>query len=497
MHRAYEHLVIMISSSSVSLLIAAAAIALPANRTALAQRLPLCIITQPVSRPDLDRIEREYLNSFKFQRCTEGLKLVEKILKRAPQDSNAWFIKGLAYHRRAYASDRCYRTSFQAAAEYRQALLCYNTAWRCGYRTAQLYYHRGETRLNLNNPKSALDDLNRSISMDPAKDWVLATRAMAYLQLGDRQRAQSDLMKAISINPTRPANYEKLAALDFELGDMYGAYSAISHAVSMAPMSLSLRNMRARLALLLKKEDIVAQDVAFILAQDPTNATALKLRAALCMKDDQPEQAIADLLFADQINRSISASVEKNAVLSAVDVSNLLAKTRDKYLMRKLKDSAQYSYELGLLEWGLGHWMQASENFEKLLQMTKSRSATEMNSVALCVLALESLGQNDRARVVLVKFRPAAADHSLRAEIVRFLSGDELSAIIDKLADDSDKKTLANFFIGSKLARQGKTEEAEKRLKAVKDKGNSETDEYLLAIMELDRLAHRRHHHVK
>ncbi len=449
---------------------------------------PTKIITQATPNLELDKIETDYLNSRNYERCTQAIKILDKILARNQQDGHAHFIKGLAYHRRAYSLLSRYKSAFRTKPEWTAALKSYNQAWLCGFRTDALYYHRGETKLNLGMAEGALQDLNQSITLDATKDWVWAARGATYLDLGNKRAAHRDMLKAIELNPLRSTNYEKLAVLEEAMGAYPSARRAVDRAITIQPNVVDYRVHRAALALKANDQKTAETDIAASLAIDPTNAEALRLRGQLNIKQEHAEQAIDDLVAADQIYRSVVKPIEQEKTITADTANKLFAKAAEQYKRLTAKDNAQYNYELGLLEWGLGDWSTSSARFKTLLSNSCSVGATELHSAALYSLAQDSLGQNKNSTSIISRYKQFAIGKSLAARIVLFLAGEQALEQFDKSLKSDQERTIANFYLGAKLARQDNYKSAKERLSWVRDKGDRNLEQYLLSILELDRL---------
>ncbi|MBL8086201.1 MAG: hypothetical protein JNN26_26465 [Candidatus Obscuribacter sp.] len=446
------------------------------------------MINREPSRPELEKIERDYLNTYKFDRCTEGLKQLQEILKRDKNDGYVHFLIGLAYHRRAYALGSRYKTKFQTKPEWEKALQSYNQAFDCGFRTAQLYYHRGETKLNLGRPAEAVLDLDKSIEMEPGRDWVWSTRGMAYEDLGERRKARSDIMKAIEINPSRSTNYEKLAGLNVALGALPAARRAMDKAVAIQPEVPDYRVFRALIASDMGDRKTCEEDLAVALAKDPTNALALKLRGKLNLRQDQPEQALADMVSADEINRDLAGGAK--TMLTAEAARSALSKALAQYKNMRNVQTPQYLYEIGCLEWGLALWPECCGHLEVLLpqSQTGELSGVQLHSIALTSLALLSRGQGREANELLTRLKTGKAARGVVAGIVSYFCGRKSLEELDRVATSQQDKSLVNFYVGAWLARHDQEKAAKERLNWVVEKGDRKLDQYMLAVMELARL---------
>lgn len=469
--------------------VSAVIVILPAiSLPAIAHRGGGKVLQKEPSRPELEKIEREYLNSFNYELCTRGLTQLQAILKRNQSDGYVHFLIGLSYHRRAYALGSRYKTRLRVKPEYELALRAYNQAFNCGFRTAQLYYHRGEAKLNLGRPSEAVIDLSKSIEMEPGRDWVWSTRGVAYEDLGDRRRARSDVLKAIELNPNRSTNYEKLASLNIALGALPAARRAMDKAIALQPEVPDYRALRAHIAFDMGDRKTCEEDIAKALVKDPTNAAALKLRGKLNLRQDQPEQALADMVSADEINRDLAGGAK--TMLTAEAARSALSKALAQYKNMRNVQTPQYLYEIGCLEWGLALWPECCGHLEVLLpqSQTGELSGVQLHSIALTSLALLSRGQGREANELLTRLKTGKAARGVVAGIVSYFCGRKSLEELDRVATSQQDKSLVNFYVGAWLARHDQEKAAKERLNWVVEKGDRKLDQYMLAVMELARL---------
>jgi tetratricopeptide (TPR) repeat protein len=66
-----------------------------------------------------------------------------------------------------------------------------------------LYHKRGVTRLLLNEPGVAIEDLNHALELAPNNAWIYANRGSAHLKIDENQQAIKDLDYALSWLPMR------------------------------------------------------------------------------------------------------------------------------------------------------------------------------------------------------------------------------------------------------------------------------------------------------
>jgi tetratricopeptide (TPR) repeat protein len=79
----------------------------------------------------------------------------------------------------------------------------------------RIYYNRGGERFKLGQMESAMDDLNRVVTLNPLAFQGYLGRGLIYLKTGDNPRALSELDKSLAINPKFGfAHYRRGVALE-------------------------------------------------------------------------------------------------------------------------------------------------------------------------------------------------------------------------------------------------------------------------------------------
>ncbi|MDQ5965101.1 MAG: hypothetical protein QG625_1256 [Cyanobacteriota bacterium erpe_2018_sw_39hr_WHONDRS-SW48-000098_B_bin.30] len=486
----------------------------------------------PSKTAELVSIEEAYFKSLNFGRNEKGIQLVDAYISKHKNSAYAFYLRGLGAHHKAYSMFGNYRDTFKISKELRAAVKSYDDAYKLGLRSAMLYYQRGEAQMALHMAQQTEINARKKIKRDPQRDWVWASRGMIYAAIGDDsvqsrtdilvKRAISDLDQSIKLEPTLgaawgargmaygaqgnfrkalsdarramvlcpniPSLYYEHAVICMQIGAYASARQSLDTAIRLErgnPMTLLLR---AQSALAMYDSKAAEADVAIVLKQDPTNAAALTLQSIIGMRQGQPEQAMADLMAADDSQNNLATTGGGEARVNAVTARQLLTRTLAQYRLRPVTKSTQNLYEIGMLEFGLHHWADCVSHLEPLLASSKTTESTEFHSASLCALAHNSLGQPQQSLAVIDKYSRLAAGKGFAGSIVRYLAGQINESQLDALAKNNQDRTLANFYSGARLARIGKGTLAKQRLTWVQDHGDHQMDQYLLAIMELELL---------
>ncbi len=163
---------------------------------------------------------------------------------------------------------------------------------------AEAYIHRGQTWFKLGDVERAIADLNEGIGLDPNNALALRARGMTQLYKGDEEAAMADLSKAIQLADADPA---RMPALDL-------FYAHRSRAALCDKKKLYDREIYDLSAMIDSywKDPLLAE--ALRMSYRETGAASLigsiyRLRANVQLRKGAPDQAIADLSFAIQLDQ--------------------------------------------------------------------------------------------------------------------------------------------------------------------------------------------------
>lgn len=499
----------------------------PGNKIALDMKDGLQSSTTP-----LDKIESQYYNGCEWDRCQKGLIIVNQRLRQNPKDPFAVYLRALGAHCKGYSKFASYKNAAEIDNLMAEAISSYNQAQRLGYSPPLLYYHRGEAKVVRHMAAVAKRKAAQKDKLDPEKDWVWAARGMIYAAITDISPesrndplivdALKDINEALRLNPafdqtwgalgmaqaaqgkfgearnsikhaidlTKGKNatvFYELGVICMEMKDYRAAYNAMNEAIKLVPNNSVHRLLRAQAALKLGNLKQAQSDLDYVIAHEPDNAAALTLQSAVGLKQNQPEQAMADLLAADEIHNKVKG--QKRERIQAAQARKVLEKTASQNRMLGGVESAQTAYDDAILNFGLRHFEKSAQQFEKVLKLSKTTGATEMHCVALAAIAYASVNHMDKSAVLLHKHVVNADKRGVPGKIVKYLAAQIDEKELDKYGRTNEDRTLIDFYIGCKHARFKEYAKARERFNRVVENGDQKLDQYLLAVMELDALS--------
>lgn len=133
----------------------------------------------------------------------EALLLISNIEKEAPAHTLALEYKGLA---------------LQKLGKFEEALECWNALISNKGEVAMYYGERGVCKFNLRF-KSAIDDFNQAVELEPKNAFRYSARAYVLDKLGDIQGAIADYHRCLELDPEDAIALNNLGVSEQKLGN--------------------------------------------------------------------------------------------------------------------------------------------------------------------------------------------------------------------------------------------------------------------------------------
>jgi Flp pilus assembly protein TadD len=100
---------------------------------------------------------------------------------------------------------------------------------------AEAHNYQGTTKYQQGDPRGAIQEFDRAISIDPKYAEAYINRALVKMGLGDKRGAISDYSRAIDLDPQDALNYYNRGVAKFDAGDKQGALSDFDRAIALNP----------------------------------------------------------------------------------------------------------------------------------------------------------------------------------------------------------------------------------------------------------------------
>ena len=98
------------------------------------------------------------------------------------------------------------------------AIRNYNDAEKAGYKTVDLYFHRGAAYISIGNYNKATKDLSKAIDIEPENAELYFYRGYAYTEMDKSEKAMADYSSAIIHDPGFAEAYYNRGAVKIDLG---------------------------------------------------------------------------------------------------------------------------------------------------------------------------------------------------------------------------------------------------------------------------------------
>ena len=160
---------------------------------------------------------------------------------------------------------------------------------------ATAYSNRGAAYLNQGEYDLALDDLNRSVRLDPEAPLAYYNRGATYFFVKDYRKAIADLTRALRLNKSHPTSYLYRGRSYVELDQYDAAVRDFTAGLRLEPGRVDFHRYRGDA--LLAKEDFASAiaDYDRFLARSPQDAVALNNRAHALLKLKRFIEAMTDI----------------------------------------------------------------------------------------------------------------------------------------------------------------------------------------------------------
>lgn len=161
-------------------------------------------------------------------------------------------------------------------------------------RRAIILADRGALLARLNQPKAAIDDLNRAVQLYPEYPAIYNNRGSILLTLGLAREAIKDFDRAVLLAPGYVAAHNNRAGARMLLGQTGAAIADFTRAIELTPGSVAPLAGRGRALLAANRPQAAMRDFTHALQVDNRLALAYRDRAAAHLATERATEAIED-----------------------------------------------------------------------------------------------------------------------------------------------------------------------------------------------------------
>ncbi|HZP88198.1 MAG TPA: XrtA/PEP-CTERM system TPR-repeat protein PrsT, partial [Burkholderiales bacterium] len=289
---------------------------------------------------------------------------------------------------------------------------------------AQVRMLMAEVFLHLGDVRSAEQELRRALALGSPREKVLPTLARTLLILGNPQRVVDEFKdETLADVDARAQLSSTVGVAHLELGDTRSAAETFNKILAEQPSNLSARVGNARVALLDRKYGEAGKQLAGILRDSPSAASALMLQAELQLAQGDRDAAMESYRRVGVANDKDIESRYRLGLLY-LDSKQLPEASR---LIEQIRAIApkdlRADYLAAVAAWRQGQAAQAAELVTRVL----ARAPQHAPSMFLAGIAAQATGKAEAARNYLEKVRrhPLLGAQASRALIKTYLGSGE------------------------------------------------------------------------
>jgi tetratricopeptide (TPR) repeat protein len=300
----------------------------------------------------------------------------------------------------------------------------------------------------------ALEAAEQAVELDPQNAVAFNNLGYAHLRLGHYDESVKALKVSIDLDPTYVKAYSNIGQAYFSLGRHEEAAEILKQAVRLNPNEWEPHSVLGRTNLLLERYQEAAEELREAIRVDPT----------------KPADYFGRGMALAQIRRY------EEAVESFTQGLNLRPQEAQAYQIRAYANL------------NLGKGKAAAADAQAFLKISGGKNKHFPYMKLVVYLGNRQAGNHEEADQALEEITARSDSSAWPIPVIQYLRGEMSAQDLLSKADDGDKKTEANAYIGLNLSLSGKSEDAVTYLQWVKENGNRKFVEYSLALSELSRI---------
>jgi tetratricopeptide (TPR) repeat protein len=170
------------------------------------------------------------------------------------------------------------------------------------YRMPAAYLERGVAELLLEDYRSAMNDMNEVIKMNPSMYKAYFNRGICHFELNEFDAAEDDMNQYVVFDKSNPIAYNYIAGCKYLKDDVKGALENYGKVISLDPKYPDVYTNSGMMKHYLKDYNGAIDDYNKALAIDPKNATAYNNRGGAKLGLGSTKDALEDFNKAIELN---------------------------------------------------------------------------------------------------------------------------------------------------------------------------------------------------
>lgn len=158
----------------------------------------------------------------------------------------------------------------------------------------EAYTARAKLKLQTNDTISALDNIDKALSLSKAQINPYLMRAEIYWNKKDWPEAASAMDQAIRLRPEMPDLYVNRAFIRYNSDDFFGAMSDYNYAIELDPANSNAYFNRGLLRYEVKDLEKAEQDMSQVVKLNPDNVLAYFNRGLIQLEEEKYKDALVN-----------------------------------------------------------------------------------------------------------------------------------------------------------------------------------------------------------
>jgi len=335
----------------------------------------------------------------------------------------------------------------------------------------------------------AAEVLRRVIQLQPNLAVAHLQLSIALMGVGQRDEAFTEAKRAVELDPNDAHAYVAVGNIDSTMRRYSEAIRAYKQAAALDPNYLSAYiNLGIAYGTTLRFQES-AEAFQQALRIDPKNVSALNGLGIAQFRLGQREEGIQTVREAVRLNPGFvdghlnlarwfhGMGRYQEAADSFTQVTRLVPKWPQTYFERSQDNLYLGSYDA------------AASDARTYLELTDWHSDRAQYMVIIAVLSYRGAGKTPESKEVLDLAAKRSNSATWPYPIITYLRNEVgADALIAMAGTNNDRLTEAHGYIGMDLMLKDQRDEALSHFKWVRDRGNKTFVEYILAVIELNRL---------
>jgi tetratricopeptide (TPR) repeat protein len=368
-----------------------------------------------------------------------------------------------------------------AVKEYLQGLKSYPNDFNA-------YTSLGLSYINLRQPEAAIEVFKRAVSLRPKSALAHSNLSYGYLEAGRFDEALKAAQEAVELNPRYAIALNNLGYAHLRLGNYNESVNALKAAIEMDETYIKAYSNLGQAYFLLGRHEEAAEILKQAVRINPNEWEPHSVLGRTYMILERYENAAELLGEAIRIDPTKPTDhFGRGAALAQIGRYEEAVESFTQGLTLRPQETQAYRSR-AYANLNLGRGKAAAADAQEFLKISGGQNKHFLYMKLVIYLGNLQAGNQAEASQALEEITARSDYSEWPIPVIQHLRREMSAQDLLSKADDGDKKTEANAYIGLNLSLSGKGAEAVTYLQWVKENGNRKFVEYSLTLSELNRL---------